>query len=211
MGGSLKPIQKTMGNIVDPFNLSPKISKSWVGKSIRAINKVVDPLNIMDPVGVLPSSWAAGKTPFTFDKTYGGAAQKWLGINQKSSNFYPMTKGLSSNPQYFQQQQQMLQNMQAQQQSKQAQQQSKLANLRSQAPSYPAATQTTTAQVPVSSSASATAPSTATLAQTKSSDTASASDLPMEFGYKPPMKDLKVATANTFSLPNMSDIKFGGA
>jgi hypothetical protein len=142
------------------------------------------------------------------------AVNKWLlksvvkpvknWISPTNTEFYPMTKGLSSNPQYFQQQQQMLQNMQAQQQSK-------LANLRSEAPSYPAATpQTTTTQSPVSSS-SATTPTTATLAQTKSSDTASASDLPMEFGYKPPTKDLKVATANTFSLPNMSDIKFGGA
>jgi hypothetical protein len=89
MGGSLA---KTMGKVVDPFNLSPKISKSWVGKSMRAINKVVDPLNIMDPVGVLPSSWAAGKKPHTFDTTYGGAAQKWLGINQKSPYIPPKTK-----------------------------------------------------------------------------------------------------------------------
>jgi hypothetical protein len=86
MGGS---VAKTMGKIVDPFNLSPKISKSWVGKSMRAINKVVDPLNIMDPVGVLPTSWAAGKKPHTFDTTYGGAAQKWLGINQKAPYIPP--------------------------------------------------------------------------------------------------------------------------
>ena len=59
---------------------------------MRAINKVVDPLNIMDPVGVLPSSWAAGKKPHTFDTTYGGAAQKWLGINQKSPYIPPRTK-----------------------------------------------------------------------------------------------------------------------
>lgn len=92
----------------------------------------------------------------------------------------------------------------------QAQQKAKLANLRSEAPAYPAATQATTTKSPVSSS-SATTPTTATLAQTKSSDTSSASDLPMEFGYKPPTTIPKVATANTFSLPNMSDIKFGGA
>ena len=90
MGGNA--VSKTMTTIVDPFNLSPQISKSWVGKSMRAINKVVDPLNIMDPVGVLPSSWAAGKKPFTFDTKYGGAAQKWLGINQKSPYIPPRTK-----------------------------------------------------------------------------------------------------------------------
>jgi len=37
------------------------------------------------------------------------------------------------------------------------------------------------------------------------------SDLPMDFSYKPPTATPKIATANTFSLPNMSDIKFGGA
>jgi type II secretory pathway pseudopilin PulG len=195
MGGSFtKQFGKLTTKVVDPFGIS------------KPLRKIIDPLNIMDPLNVLPTS---GDKWLTADKNFGAPLMNWL--NPKQSSYTPMTKGLPSNAQYFQQQQQMLQNMQAQQQIKQAQQQSKLANLRSQAPSYPAATQTTTAQVPASSSASATAPSTATLAQTKSSDTASASDLPMEFGYKPPTKDLKVASANTFSLPNMSDIKFGGA
>ena len=197
MGGS--SFGKVVTKVVDPFNLGNS-------KFVKSARKVIDPLNIMDPLNVLPGS---GKPIGTWDKNFGAPLMNWL--NPKQSSYAPMTKGLSSNPQYFQQQQQMLQNMQAQQQSKQAQQQSKLANLRSQAPSYPAATQTTTAQVPASSSASATAPSTATLAQTKSSDTAIASDLPIEFGYKPPTTTSKVATANTFSLPNMSDIKFGGA
>lgn len=90
MGGNA--FSKTMTKIVDPFNWSPKISKSWVGKSMRAASKVIDPLNIMDPMGVLPTSAAMGKKPYQFDTTYGGAAQKWLGINQKSPYIPPKTK-----------------------------------------------------------------------------------------------------------------------
>lgn len=41
------------------------------GRVHRAVSKVVDPLNIMDPGGVLPSSWAAGKKPFQLDKNFG--------------------------------------------------------------------------------------------------------------------------------------------
>ncbi len=90
MGGNA--FSKTMTKIVDPFNWSPKISKSWVGKSMRAASKVIDPLNIMDPMGVLPTSAAMGKKPYQFDTTYGGAAQKWLGINQQSPYIPPKTK-----------------------------------------------------------------------------------------------------------------------
>lgn len=189
MGGS--SFGKVVTKVVDPFNLGNS-------KFVKTARKIIDPLNIMDPLNVLPGS---GKPIGTWDKNFGAPLMNWL--NPKQSSYAPMTKLLSSNPQYFQQQQQMLQNMQAQQKAK-------LANLRSEAPAYPAATQATTTKSPVSSS-SATTPTTATLAQTKSSDTSSASDLPMEFGYKPPTTIPKVATANTFSLPNMSDIKFGGA
>jgi hypothetical protein len=45
--------------------------KKTAGRVHRSVSKVVDPLNIMDPGGVLPSSWAAGKKPFQFDKNYG--------------------------------------------------------------------------------------------------------------------------------------------
>lgn len=41
------------------------------GRFWRAVNKVVDPLNIMDPMGVLPTSMIAGKKPFQFDKSFG--------------------------------------------------------------------------------------------------------------------------------------------
>jgi len=90
MGGNA--FSKTMTKIVDPFNWSPKVSKSWFGKSMKAVSKVVDPLNIVDPMSVLPTSAAMGKKPYQFDTTYGGAAQKWLGINQKSPYIPPRTK-----------------------------------------------------------------------------------------------------------------------
>jgi hypothetical protein len=45
--------------------------KKTAGRVHRSVSKVVDPLNIMDPGGVLPSSWAAGKKPFQFDKNFG--------------------------------------------------------------------------------------------------------------------------------------------
>jgi hypothetical protein len=90
MGGNA--FSKTMTKVVDPFNWSPKVSKSWFGKSMKAVSKVVDPLNIMDPMSVLPTSAAMGKKPYQFDTTYGGAAQKWLGINKQSPYIPPKTK-----------------------------------------------------------------------------------------------------------------------
>lgn len=176
MGGSTfgKKFAKTTTKIVDPFG----IAKTKFGKTVM---KVVDPLNIMDPAGILPSSWAAGKTPFAFDKTYGGVAQKWLGINQPSSNYYPMKKGLSSNPEYFKQQQQNIMTKQNQMlQNMQSQNRAKLNTMRESSP---------------------------TLAQSKISDTTSPADLPPQ--YKP-MSMPQTAQLNAFQMPNMSNIKFGG-
>ena len=159
--------------------------------------------------------WVTGKKSFAESlKTDGGGWEQRINRGilkagesvfspRQSSGYTPMTKGLPSNTQYFQQQQQMLQNMQAQQRAN-------LANLRTQSPSYPVSNQTATTQVQATPP-SVTAPTTATLAQTKISDTTMPSDLPMDFSYKPPTATPKIATANTFSLPNMSDIKFGGA
>lgn len=74
MGGTHfgKTFGKVTTTMVDPFG----INKTKFGKTIR---KVVDPLNIMDPLNVLPGK---GEKWGTFDKNYGGPAQKWLGINQ---------------------------------------------------------------------------------------------------------------------------------
>jgi len=195
MGGSSfgKQFGKITTTIVDPFG----INKTQFGKTVR---KVIDPLNIMDPLNVLPGQ---GEKWGTLDKNYGGPLRGVVGglLGGGGSSYTPMTKGLPSNTQYFQQQQQMLQNMQAQQRSK-------LANLNSQEPSYSTSSQTAS-QVPSTSTAAA--PTTSTLAQSKISDTTAPSDLPMELSSKPKIATPKIAMANTFQMPNMSEIKFGGA
>jgi len=194
MGGSFKKITK----VVNPFYLPQKIFK---GTELAKWTNV--PLH----------NWVSGEKSFTESLRTTGtpieqAINNWVLntggniISPRQPNSYaPMTKGLPSNSQYFEQQQQLLQKMQAQQQAK-------IANLRTQAPSYPATVPKTTT---TASTTAATAPTTATLAQTKIGDTNVPADLPMDFTYKPTTTTPKVATANTFSLPNMSDIKFGGA
>jgi len=124
-------------------------------------------------------------------------------IMNPQSGSYSMPRSQFDTSGFMAQQQQMLQNMQAQQRAK-------LAELRTQSPTYPTTTASTIVPDTTTTSA-ATAPTIATLAQTKIGDTNIASDLPIDFTYKPPTKTPKVATANTFSLPDMSDIKFGGA
>jgi hypothetical protein len=163
----------------------------------KAVTKVIDPFNLVDPLNVLPTSWMAGKKPFTFDKDYGKL--QW-NLGSPAGSYAPMTKGLSSNPQYFAQQQQMLNNMRQQQQAK-------LANLQSQGQAYPTA-------APTQSVETAQAPTTTTpvaLAQSKVSDTTAPADMPTEFIYKPATAQTKTVAANTFQMPDMSSIKFGGA
>jgi len=165
----------------------------------KAVTKVIDPFNLVDPLNVLPTSWMAGKKPFTFDKDYGKL--QW-NLGSPAGSYAPMTKGLSSNPQYFAQQQQMLNNMRQQQQAK-------LANLQSQGQAYPttAATQSVeTAQAPTTTTTTPVA-----LAQSKVSDTTAPADMPTEFIYKPATAQTKTVAANTFQMPDMSSIKFGGA
>ena len=163
----------------------------------KAVTKVIDPFNLVDPLNVLPTSWMAGKKPFTFDKDYGKL--QW-NLGSPAGSYAPMTKGLSSNPQYFAQQQEMLNNMRQQQQAK-------LANIRAQGQAYP-----TTA--PTQSVETAQAPTTTTpvaLAQSKVSDTTAPADMSTEFIYKPATAQTKTVAANTFQMPDMSSIKFGGA
>ena len=163
----------------------------------KAVTKVIDPFNLVDPLNVLPTSWMAGKKPFTFDKDYGKL--QW-NLGSPAGSYAPMTKGLSSNPQYFAQQQEMLNNMRQQQQAK-------LANIRAQGQAYP-----TTA--PTQSVETAQAPTTTTpvaLAQSKVSDTTAPADMSTEFIYKPATAQTQTVAANTFQMPDMSSIKFGGA
>lgn len=187
MGGSSfgKTFGKVTTTLVDPFG----IRNTQFGKTVR---KVVDPLNIVDPFNILPGK---GEKWGTFDKNY---ALGLFNAPKNQGTYIPMTKGLSSNPQYFAQQQQMLNNMRQQQQSK-------LANLRTQDGLFsPSAS--TKAQ-PIQSTPDAATGTT--LAQSKISDTNAPADMPTEF-YKP-TKATQAIAANTFQMPDMSNIKFGGA
>jgi hypothetical protein len=76
MGGSQfgKTFGRVTTKIVDPFG----IGKTKFGKTVM---KVIDPLNIMDPLNVLPGK---GEKWGTLDKNYGGAARGWLGLDKKS-------------------------------------------------------------------------------------------------------------------------------
>ena len=171
-----------------------------LGQVYKPIRKVIDPLNIMDPLKILPGS-SAGFTnkPFQFDKNY---ALGLFNAPKNQGTYAPMTKGVSRDPQYFAQQQQMLANMRQQQQAK-------LANLRTQGSSYP--TTTTSAQGSQAPQSTTTAPATTALAQSKVGDTTDPSDMPTEFIYKPATAPTKSVAANTFQMPDMSNIKFGGA
>jgi len=171
----------------------------------KAVTKVIDPFNLVDPLNVLPTSWMAGKKPFTFDKDYGKL--QW-NLGSPAGSYSPMTKGLSNDPKYFAQQQQMVADMQLKNQANQLKQQAQLSNLRSQLPLYPANVATTqsveTEKTPASTSATV-------LAQSGSGDTTSSADMPTELLYKPTASQTPIVAANTFQMPDMSSIKFGGA
>lgn len=170
-----------------------------LGQVYKPIRKIVDPLNIMDPLRILPGS-SAGFTnkPFTLDPNFGGPLKK-LFAGGGGSSYTPMTKGLSSNPEYFAQQQQMLNNMRQQQQAK-------LANMRAQGQAYPTAAPTQS----VKTAQTSTTKTPVALAQSKVSDTTAPADMPTEFIYKPATAQTKTVAANTFQIPDMSNIKFGG-
>jgi hypothetical protein len=187
MGGSFtKQFGKLTTKVVDPFGIS------------KPLRKIIDPLNIMDPLNVLPTS---GDKWLTADKNYGGAAQKWLGLNQKSSDFYPMTKGLSSSPEFFLNQQQFQGNINLQNQKR-------LNDLRLKGQSYQ------TAQTVAPAIETTQQPTTENqnigLAQSQINDTTS-TDMPADFIYKPSTatKTNNIA-ANSFKTPDMSGIRFGG-
>jgi len=202
MGGSFtKQFGKLTTKVVDPFGIS------------KPLRKIIDPLNIMDPLNVLPTS---GEKWLTADKNFGAPLMNWL--NPKQSSYAPMTKGLPSNTQYFQQQQQMLQNLKASSDLDIARRKASNAQLASSKPLFTSLptqenkiNNQVVNQVASQTSNEPTIPAVSNLAQTKIIDTTAPSYLPIDFSYKPPTKDLKVATANTFQMPDLSDIKFGGA
>lgn len=153
--------------------------------------------------------WVTGKKSFAESlKTDGSPIEQRInrGVlkafgGSGGSGYYPMTKGLNTNPQYFLQQQQMLANMRQQQNQK-------LANLMSQGSTYPTLN-TLAGESQTSQTATAT-PATSQLAQSKVSDTNAPADMPTEFIYKPATATTKNIAANTFQIPDMSNIKFGG-
>jgi hypothetical protein len=200
MGGS--SFGKVVTKVVDPFNLGNS-------KFVKSARKIIDPLNIMDPLNVLPGS---GKPVGTWDKNFGAPVMNWL--NPKQSSYAPMTKGVSNDPKYFAQQQQMVADMQLKNQANQLKQQAQLSNLRSQLPSYStSASSPSLTQAPQATQAPQTAKTSttpATLAQSKIDDTTALSDMPTEFIYKPSTAKIESIAANTFQMPDMSNIKFGG-
>ena len=106
-------------------------------------------------------------------------------------------------------QNQMLANMQAQSSANAARQQASLNQLRSSSPLFPTMPAPETSTQIAQSTPAISAP--ATVAQSKIDGTTSAaSDLPVEFVYKPATSTSKSIAANTFNLPDMSNIKFGG-
>lgn len=187
MGGSAfgKTFGKLTTKVVDPFGIS------------KPLRKIIDPLNIMDPLNVLPTS---GEKWLTVDKNFAGGL---FNAPKNQGTYTPMTKGISRDPQYFAQQQEMLNNMRQQQQAK-------LANLRTQGGIY-STTTSAPAQTAQASQSATTSPTTTALAQSQVGDTTAPSDMPTEYIYKPATSAAKSVAANTFQMPDMSSIKFGGA
>jgi len=165
------------------------------GKFWRSVNKVVDPLNIMDPMGVLPTSMITGKKPFQFDRSFGKLQWKFGG---GGSTPYSMPRSKMDTSGMFSAQNQMLASMKAQSASDLARRQASNESLRAGAPTLP--------PNPVSSATTA----SPAIAQSKISDTTSGADLPVEFMYKPASTQQNYVASNQFNLPDMSNIKFGG-
>lgn len=179
-----------------------------LGKVYQPIRKVIDPLNIMDPLNILPgASLGGGRKPFTFDKNYGGALGKMLSGGGGSS-YYSMPRSSMDTSGMFSAQNQMLASMKAQSASDLARRQASNEALRASKPMFP----TMPAQASTTSSVATTAPVSATpsIAQSKISDSTASADLPVEFVYKPASTQQKYVASNQFDLPDMSNIKFGG-
>jgi len=108
-------------------------------------------------------------------------------MNPQGGSSYAMPKSSFDTSGMFAQQNQMLQDMQTKQRASNA-------NLRSQSPSY---------------SSGETQQPTTTLAQSKISDSNMPIDFPSELLGKSSASP-KIAQSNTFQIPDLSNIKFGG-
>ena len=179
--------------------------------AFRSVMKVIDPGNIMDPLGVLPSSWAMGKKPFTFDKTYGAPIGKLFGGGGGGS-YTPPQHSNAQFQQYLQQlQQQQALASQQQQSATQLAQQNALnaqqAAAASQAEQIGAGVPEQLAQIAASQPTQTYTPSvSATPASTQQLSQSQLAAMPTT------MQGIQVTpTANVFTTPNVSDLKFGGA
>lgn len=181
-----------------------------LGKVYKPIRTVIDPLNIMDPFRILPGSTGgfSKKGAFSLDPNFGGPLAKMF-KGGGGTTAYSMPRSQIDMSGMFAGQNQMLANMQAQASADAARRKASNEQLRSSSPLFPTIpTPETSTQISQSAPAIS-APTT--IAQSKIDGTTTvASDLPVEFIYKPATSTTKNVAANTFNLPDMSNIKFGG-
>lgn len=188
----------------NPFNFKA-MSNTWLG-FYKPFRKLVDPLNIMDPFSILPGSWAEGRKPFSLDPNYGGPIKNLLSPKQYSplpASKIDMSGGFAQNAE-------MLSALKAQNEADIARRQASNARLASSGPMYASATSAPVSQATTTNPTVAT-PSTTPIAQSKVDGiTTPLSDLPVDLVYKPAQTSQSNVAANTFNLPDMSSIKFGG-
>jgi hypothetical protein len=166
------------------------------GKFWKSVNKVVDPLNIMDPMGVLPTSMIAGKKPFQFDKNFGKL--QWNLGGGGGSTSYSRPKSNIDTSGMFNAQNEILASMKAQSEAAAAKQQSSLNQLLSK--------DLSSSTVPATETSVISSPTTVANSEINSTT----SGLPVEFVYKPSTSASQTISSNSFTLPDMSNIKFGG-
>lgn len=179
-----------------------------LGKIYKPIRMVVDPLNIMDPMRILPGS-SAGFTnkPFTLDPKFGGAARKLFGGG--GSTYTPPPKSKINTSGMFDAQNQMLANMRLQSNAEAMRMNAANEKLRASNPTIPVGS--IPAQAQAQAQFAAQGGSTMPLAQDNISDTNAIQDLSSDVMYKPAINpNQKYVAANTFNLPDMSNIRFGG-
>lgn len=193
MGGKFKSTGKAIASGLDPLGINP-VSWALGGKplhfdrgSYQKFMKIVDPLNIVDPMGVLPTSWIAGKKPFTFDKTYGGPINKLFEGGTPAAYGAAGAGAGAATTAYLQQLQQQQAAMGQQQQA--AAQQATQDAFNAQQAAAATQAQQIGANIP-----------------TQQAQLAAMQPMPETQG----MTQMP-ASANVFTTPNASDLKFGGA
>ena len=151
------------------------------------IRKIVDPLNIMDPFSILPGSHLQGKRPFSFDKSYGGVINKLFEGGTPAAYGAAGAGAGAATTAYLQQLQQQQAAMGQQQQA--AAQQATQDAFNAQQAAAATQAQQIGANIP-----------------TQQAQLAAMQPMPETQG----MTQIP-ASANVFTTPNASDLKFGGA